>query len=75
MSNGEFCCAIGLCCPPASAARRSALINELTHGTNDVGPAALEQIADWLIENVDMLPKGAIDLPTIAKAIRKHEGA
>jgi glycine cleavage system protein P-like pyridoxal-binding family len=73
MSNGEFCCAIGLCCPPASASRRSALINELSHGTGE-SHAAMEKVADWLIANVEMLPKGSVDLPAIAELMRKQSG-
>lgn len=65
MSNGEFCCAIGLCCPPASASRRSALINELSHGmaerSHTPHDETLGHVADWLIENVDMAPAGSLE--------------
>jgi hypothetical protein len=76
MSNGEFCCAIGLCCPPASASRRSALINELAHGLeaqmSGIDDGFLGHVADWLIANVDMAPKGTLDLSHVADAIRKQ---
>ncbi len=77
MSNGEFCCAIGLCCPPASAQRRASLINELSHGTPaqslqdaNVTAYAIEHVADWLIANVDMLPKGSVDLSKVLAAMK-----
>jgi len=71
MSNGEFCCAIGLCCPPESATRRSALIRELAHGTGEA-EAVAEKFADWLIDNVDMLPKGIMDLRAAVNLVRKQ---
>lgn len=72
MSNGEFCCAVGICCPPASATRRSALVNELMHGTGCAEPEMLK-VADWLIANVDLLPKGTIDLRTVAKMMHDRK--
>lgn len=60
MSNGEFCCAIGLCCPPASAARRSALANELLHAAPAMGHEIASAAAGWLIENHEMVPKGVL---------------
>jgi hypothetical protein len=79
MSNGSFCCAIGLCCDAASAQRRAALISELSHGlaekrvglADDVAETrTLEHIAEWLIENVDMLPKGSVDLSKVLDAMK-----
>ena len=64
MSNGEFCCAIGVCCPPASTARRMALVNELVHGTG-CEAAEMQKVADWLIDNVDMMPVGTLQ-PLVA---------
>lgn len=70
MSNGEFCCAIGLCCPPASPTRKSALVNELAHGTG-CDPAEMDKVADWLIENVDMAPKGTLNLGPVADMAKR----
>lgn len=89
MSNGEFCCAIGLCCPPASASRRIALLSELRLGlpasrqalppaslaAHQTGiDAALEHVTDWLIANVDMLPKGTIDMEKVAGVFQMQHG-
>jgi hypothetical protein len=82
MANGSYCCAIGVCCPPDSAARRAALIAELSHGMAEKGVIAdaavkvngaslLEHVADWLIANVDMVPKGMIDLSRIVELVKK----
>jgi hypothetical protein len=74
MSNGEFCCAIGLCCPPASAQRRMALVSELSHGmaekSHTPNDETLGHVADWLIANVDMLPKGVMDLSKVLDAMK-----
>ncbi len=71
MANGSFCCAIGLCCDAASVQRRAALISELSHGMAEKShDATLEHVADWLIANVDMLPKGAVDLSKVLAAMK-----
>ncbi len=76
MSDGEFCCAVGLCCPPASATRKASLIHELSLGMQERShtPHAdtLEHVADWLIENVDMAPKGSLDLSKVVDAMKAH---
>ena len=87
MSNGEFCCAIGLCCPPASPTRRTALIHELAIGLppasangdprnvaahDNATAAAIEHVADWLIAHVDMVPKGTIDLEKVRQVWQAH---
>ena len=89
MSNGAFCCAVGLCCDAASVSRRAALIEELSLGLStapsDLEPAsaaahdlaqttALEHVADWLIANVDMAPKGTLNLEPVAEALKKQHG-
>lgn len=73
MSNGEFCCAIGLCCPPASPTRRAALVNELVHGTG-LSEVDAGLVADWLIANVDLAPKGTLDLSQVADVVKKQHG-
>jgi len=45
--NGKACCLLDLCCSPAE--RRAALVEAL----------GSEQAADWIIANVDLIPKGA----------------
>lgn len=74
MANGSFCCAIGLCCDAASAQRRMALISELSHGMAEKSHQAdgdtLSHVADWLIANVDMLPKGSMDLSKVLDAMK-----
>jgi hypothetical protein len=56
-----------------------ALISELSHGMTSqmrqVDPhgaidSTIEQIADWLIENVDMLPKGSVNLSKVLAAMK-----
>jgi hypothetical protein len=82
MANGAYCCAIGVCCPPDSEARRAALIDEMTHGIAAAMPAGLQdgsvhpntiaQCADWLIANVDMVPKGTINLAAVVELVKKQ---
>lgn len=72
MSNGEFCCAIGVCCPPDSVERRNALVNELAYGIGaDAAEPTLGLIADWLIANVDMAPKGTLNLEQVAAMAKR----
>jgi len=73
MSNGEFCCAVGICCPPASIRRRQALVNELVHGTG-CDEKDMVKAADWLIDNVDMLPKGSVNVQAIVSAMASKAG-
>ena len=69
----NFAARSGLCCPSDSATRRMALINELAHGTG-IAPDALHPVVDWLIANVDMAPKGTLNLTPVADVMKKHHG-
>jgi hypothetical protein len=52
------------------------LISELGHDGPAKGveldTATLEHVADWLIANVDMVPKGTLDLSAVAAALKGH---
>lgn len=56
MSNGsEACCALGICCPPASASRRDALIKILTDDGVESGAAGVA--ADAVLARFALAPK------------------
>lgn len=54
MSNGEVCCIVGVCCPPARAKARLAL--ELT---KDCGcdTTIADKVADYIFERFALAPK------------------
>lgn len=60
MSNGaEMCCAVGICCPPASAERVHALAKILADkGSMKAINAHLA--AACVLENFDIAPKGTL---------------
>ena len=49
MSNGEVCCILGVCCPPAS--RRVKLISALETDAA-LGRDEADRAADWIIEHI-----------------------
>jgi hypothetical protein len=61
--NGAACCILGVCCPPASATRKAAIVKAMSTDLN-MAEAAVYPIADWFMEHVTP------DL--MAKAIAKH---
>lgn len=69
MSNGEFCCAVGICCPPKSPQQRAALVSEAMHGTG-LDQASAEKVADWMMRDYDLAPKGTLDLSHVANAMK-----
>lgn len=50
MSNGQQCCAAGICCPPGSEAQRSAWIemikHERPHFTDEQAAAAADRVLE-----------------------------
>ena len=56
--NGEVCCILGICCPPASTQRRGALVKQLV--TDLPTPITPEAVADWILANFDLAPKGTL---------------
>lgn len=74
MSNGsEACCALGICCPPASVERITALAKILTDNT-DANKFTPMDAAACLLEHFDLAPKGTLEdlLRQISKLARKH---
>lgn len=57
MSNGEVCCILGLCCPPAAA--RTALVKELVKASG-AETAYAEKCADYVLEHFDLAPHGSL---------------
>lgn len=55
MSNGEICCAAGVCCPPAQARKQYA---ELLCAAIGCDEQTAQKAADWAHDNFDHLPKG-----------------
>lgn len=57
MSNGsEACCALGICCPPASAERKAAVAKILRDNT-EAGKFTPETAAECMIEHFALAPK------------------
>lgn len=73
MSNGEACCALGICCPPASEAQVAALSNELAHSTQ-WDKSTCDVVAQAITDNYDLMPKGSCESlkAAIAEVIKKH---
>ena len=75
MSNGQQCCAAGVCCPPSSPKQREALAAMMEMITTQfyVSPDHTKQIADWLLDHFDIGPKGSMDFTKAATlAVGKH---
>lgn len=71
MSNGEVCCILGVCCPPAK--RRGTMIAHLAADTG-VSTAHAEAAVDWVLERFDLGPKGFVTplVRHIAEQARLH---
>lgn len=75
MSNGsEACCALGICCPPASAEQTAALAKIITDDTDINGKLTAADAAACVLEHFDLAPKGTIQdfVKQIARLARKH---
>lgn len=73
MSNGsEACCALGICCPPASVQQRNALAKILTD--NAAVPFTAETAAACLLEHFDLAPTGTLQplIDAVAAMARKR---
>ena len=68
MSNGEVCCILGICCPPAEAHERLVSEFQKVSGYDRDG---CEKIADFLEERVAFAPKSFA--PAIADIVRMAE--
>jgi hypothetical protein len=73
MSNGsEACCAIGVCCPPASAKRSHALAAILEDEVGKELVTCLEA-ADAFLKHFDPAPKGTSAVfGVVAELVRNH---
>lgn len=54
MSNGEVCCILGICCPPAQA--RSKMVSEFQK-VSGYDADGCEKIADFLLDRFTFAPK------------------
>ncbi len=73
MSNGsEACCALGICCPPASLQQKTALAKILTD--NAAAPLTAESAAACLLEHFDLAPTGTLRplIDAVAMMARKR---
>ena len=71
--NGEVCCILGVCCPPASVQQRDALAHAISDGVK-IEYADCERVAEWVLKNFDLAPAGFLSplLVDIAKMAREH---
>lgn len=74
MANGEVCCILGVCCPPAAV--RDRLVAEIAQ-VSGYDAAGCGPIADWLLARFDLAPKGSIQplIAQIAAMARAHPPA
>jgi hypothetical protein len=73
MSNGsEECCALGICCPPASVQQKNALAKIITD--NAASPLTADSAAACVLEHFDLAPTGQLQpmLQQIAKMARSQ---
>lgn len=57
MSNGIRNCALGVCCPPGSAAAKDAFAADIAKGMGE-GAHTAKEFAYWLLDNYDLAPHG-----------------
>ena len=71
MSNGEVCCILGICCPPAAA--RAKMVSEFQK-VSGYDADGCEKIADFLIERFAFAPKSMeAAIHDIVRMAKKHE--
>ncbi len=58
--NGEVCCILGVCCPPASAEQRDALATSLKTSHPHLADAHCADVAGWVLEHFDLAPAGSL---------------
>lgn len=70
-SNGEVCCILGVCCPPAAA--RAKMVSEFQK-VSGYDADGCDKIVAFLEERFDFAPKGMIQplIDHIATMARKH---
>jgi len=61
--NGEVCCILGICCPPAE--QRAALATWLEE-EEGLSPAQAKRLASKLLKHVDLVPKGSVNMKKMA---------
>ena len=71
MSNGEVCCILGVCCPPAAAKEKLATELQRIGGGDKATHAAC---AAWILDTFDLAPKGSLELfkSEIARMAKHH---
>ena len=71
MSDGEVCCILGVCCPPA--VRRERAVAQIA---NETGLMVVDAatVFDWFDARFDFAPKGTIQglIDQVAKDAREH---
>ena len=72
MSNGEVCCILGVCCPPAEA--RVKLVSEFQK-VSGYDADGCEKIVAFLDDRFDFAPKGTVQplIDAIAAMARAHK--
>lgn len=73
--NGEVCCILGICCPPASRKQLVALAKQIRADYPAVPMQYAEQAAEWILKNFDLAPVGSLSdfKRGIAKIAREHD--
>ncbi len=71
MSNGEVCCILSICCPPAQV--RPKLVSELQK-VSGYDADGCGKIADFLLTRFDFAPKGTVQplIDSVAAMAKAH---
>ena len=71
MSNGEVCCLLGVCCPPASRRVRAVAVISADTG---LSTAEAEKAFDWFDVRFDFAAKGTLQ-PLIDDIVKQAKHA
>lgn len=71
MSNGEVCCILGVCCPPAE---RKIKVSPILEADLGLTATQAEAVWDWFDSRVDFAPKGLVQplIDHVADQARSH---
>jgi len=71
MSNGEVCCILGVCCPPAE--RKQKVVKAMADDLSISETAAVAAF-EWFASRVDFVPKGTGQpgIDAVAAMARAH---
>lgn len=77
MSNGKWCCVLGVCCDPGTPEQLDAFVEEFLHdlGAKATDTAVVRSVGVWVLKSFDLAPKGTIEpfRQAILEQVRKSQ--